>query len=267
MAHLKIERLSRLLDLLSKEPFYHRILSRLIVYLNRDGRILSPRIYHGWEWERRLPSFEQYRDDLIAQLVDFSFSACWLGTNSYQFRPRISFAGSKTKQELAFILGGFIKNVFGDLLQHAGKQVFVESSTWNILFAREILELVPDAKILHVYRDPRDVVASFCDQRWTPHDKEQGARWYTALMERWFVVRSHLPRDCFFELKLERFLDSPETVLGNMCGFIGVPYDERMLDLDLSRSHTGRWLTEYSDEEKEIVLPILANVMRELGYK
>jgi hypothetical protein len=202
----------------------------------------------------------------MMQLVEFSFPACWVGTQSYQLWPKIHHIGPKSRHELAQILGNFIKNVIDDLLQHTEKAFFVEDNTWNIFFAREILELVPEAKIIHVYRDPRDVVASFSHQRWSPNDKEKGAHWYKAMMTHWFDVRSDLPADSCFELKLEDLVASPEVMLERVCKFVGISFSERMLHLDLSQSHSGRWLAEYSKQEKETVQTILAPVIQELGY-
>jgi hypothetical protein len=266
LADRRLKRLERLLNSLIREPLHHRLLGHLIRWWNPDGKILSPRAYHGWELTHHLPNFEHHVQELMSRLVEFSFPACWVGTENYRFFPRLYHSPPRPREELAQILGDFIRIVINDLLEQTGKRFFVEDNTWNVLFAREIIELLPEAKIIHVYRDPRDVVASFSHQRWSPTNKQQGARWYRAMITYWFNTRSALPSGSYYELGLEDLVASPETVLRDICEFAGIPFDNALLQIDLSHSHSGRWKREYSDEEKTKVQEILADVIEKLGY-
>ncbi len=267
MADRRLKRLERFLKRLGREAVHHRLFSGLVQRWDPVGKCCSPRAYHGWELSRHLPNFDQHVDTLMSELVEFSFPACWVGTESYKPHPKIYHAPPRYRQELAEVLGDFIRSVIGDLLEQRGKAFFVEDNTWNILFAREILELLPDAKIIHVYRDPRDVVASFTHQRWSPADKEQGALWYRSIMNHWFDVRSDLPVDSYYELSLEQLVSSPGRVVQGICEFADIPFHASMLEVDLSHSHTGRWRREYSQEEKSRVLDVLGDIIGELGYQ
>jgi hypothetical protein len=86
------------------------------------------------------------------------------------------------------------------------------------------------------------------------------------MMTHWFNVRSSLPTQSYFELKLEDLVASPEAVLRSICRFAGISFDRVMLKMDLSRSHSGRWKREYNGEEKAKVQAILADIIEELGY-
>ena len=262
----KLKRLECFLNTLGREPLNHRLLGSLIQWWDPSGKILSPRTYHGWELNHHLPNFGGHVKDLMSKLIELSFRAYWVGTESYHLFPKIYHAAPKPKEELAQILGDFIRNVINDLMKKNGKKFFVEDNTWNIFFAREILELVPDVKIVHVYRDPRDVVASLSQQHWGPTDKVQGARLYKSMMNYWFKIRSSLPIESFYEIKLEDLVSHTEKELTKICSFAGISFKRVMLQTDLSRSHSGRWRQEYSEEEKEKVHSILAYIIKELGY-
>ncbi len=266
LADRRLKRLERLLDGLAREPLPHKLINRLLRWLDPGGKTLSPKTYPGWELNRHLPNFERHVRTLMSKLVEFSFPACWVGTESYQFAPVIYHAPPKSRNELAQIMGDFIRNVVHDLVNQSGKKFFVEDNTWNVLFAREILEFLPEAKIVHIYRDPRDVIASFSHQRWSPTDKEQGARWYRAMMMHWFDLRSALPAGSYFETSLENLVAAPETVLRKVCKFAEISFDKTMLQIDLSRSNSGRWKREYTEAEKANVHQILGDVITELGY-
>lgn len=263
----RLKRLERFLKHLAGEPGYHRVFSDLIQWCDPSGDRCSPRAYHGWRLSRHLPNFDDHVDTLMSRLVDFSFSACWVGTESYKLHPEIYFARPRLKEELADILGHFIRSVIQDLLEHTNKAFFVEDNTWNILFAREILQLLPGARIIHVYRDPRDVVASFAQQRWSPTDKEQAALWYRSIMERWFDIRLSLPPESYHEVSLEQLVSSPGEVVQGICEFAEISFDSSMRQVDLSHSHSGRWRRECSKEEQTKIQDILGNIIAKLGYQ
>jgi len=266
LADRRLKRLERLLNGLASEPTSHRLAGELLRRLNRDGRAFSPRQYHRWNLAAHLPNYRQHVRTLIARLTDFTFPAAWVGTESYALRPRVCHAGPKPPAELARILGDFIRAVIGDLLAQEGKTFFVEDNTWNILFARELLDFVPSARILHIYRDPRDVVASFLHQRWSPHDPAQAAQWYRDIITHWFAVRETLPPDSYFEYSLESLVNDTEQVVRDICRFTGLPFHPALLQTDLSRSNSGRWRRDLSPEEQGVVEHILAAIIEELGY-
>ena len=261
LADRRLKRLEWMLNSLAREPWLSRIIGHVLQGLNYDGKKLSPRSYQGWELKRHLPNYELHVQQLMSELIEFSFSARWPGSESYQLSPHLYYAAPRSKGELAQILGGFVRNVISDLLEHTGKGFFVEDNTWNVLFAREILDFIPSAKIVHVYRDPRDVVASFSCQRWSPNDKEQGAIWYRDMINHWTGVRSTIPSDSFYEIELEELVIDPETVIKSVCEFAEISFDPVMLELDLSHSHSGRWKAEYNAEERAKVTAVLNDVV------
>lgn len=266
MADRRLRRLEKFLRGLSREPLGHRIAGEIIRMLNRDGRIISPRQYHRWHLNAHLPNFEKHVNNLMRNLVQFTFPAAWVGTKSYTLFPKVYYAGPILSENLAHIIGNFIKAVIGDFLASQKKSVFVEDNTWNILFAQELLEFVPTAKILHVYRDPRDVIASFVHQRWSPSDVEQATLWYRDIMTRWLTIRNLLPPDAYFEYSLEELVQLPKTTLSRICDFIGIPFAPSLLEIDLSHSHRGRWRKDFSPKQIQVIENILYDILIEFGF-
>lgn len=266
MADRRLKRLEILLNDLAKQSLLSSALGRILSVFDRNAKSVSPKRYVGYELRKHIPHFEQYVSELLFELREFSYSGSWVGTESYAVFPKIYHAGPKCQDELHAPLSNFLRKVAHSLLEKANAKVYVEDNTWNILFARELLQLLPEAKILHIYRDPRDVVASFSKQRWCPTGKEQAAIWYRSIIAHWFSIRSDLPSNSYYELRLEELVDVTETVVKEICGFVGLSYERQMLDIDLSRSHSGRWRKELSEEEKDEVQGLLKDIIEELGY-
>jgi hypothetical protein len=142
---------------------------------------------------------------------------------------------------------------------------FVEDTPFNVLYFDGIRRLLPESRLVHIHRDPRDVVASYVHRTWSPSDPEMAARFYVEIMRRWEAVRESLPPDSFIEVGLAALLDQPEAVLRRVCGFWGLPWTGALLGVDLSRSNRGRWRTDLPPKTLRRVEEILGVYMERYG--
>lgn len=265
LADRRLKRLLALLELMAREPWPHRWLSRLLRRVDRRGRWLTPHRYAGWQLEAHLPGFRRHLDRLRHELVTMTFAATWVGTESYARRPHLHHAPAMDRARLQAVLGGFVTGVIGDLLAASGRTLYVEDNTFNVLLARELLELVPGGRILHVYRDPRDVVASFVRQRWCPSAPGAAARWHRDIMAHWRAVRSGLPTGTVLEVSLEALVAAPEPTLRRVAAFAGLTFDPRLLAVDLSGAHLGRWRRDFDATAAALVTAELGDLLEEFG--
>lgn len=202
--------------------------------------------YANWRLRRHLPRWNEHMEGLMHSLYDFSYAGTWFGVEN----ARMYHAGPTNKEDLACVLGAFVETVIKDLLETNDKSIFISDDTWSVLFAKELSELLPQAKFIHVYRDPRDVVNSMSKQRWCPSDLAQAARYYISLME---SIDETLISLCF-----EGLVDFPRMNLEDKCYQAGIEYDSAMLKpLDSAKTNIGRWRDEPEQEWVELVMPLV----------
>jgi hypothetical protein len=182
-------------------------------------------------------------------------------------RRRMAYSLFPERGTLAGILGEFLRGVIDDVLEHRGGRLYLEKNTWNILWFDRILELLPEARLVHIYRDPRDVVASFTKQRWMPSEPTQSAVICRDLLERWWDVRRKLPSHSFMEVSLEALTKEPESVLRDICGFWDLRWHSALLETDLSGAHAGRWKKDFNLDEQRAVQTILLGPLEAMGYE
>ena len=151
------------------------------------------------------------------------------------------------------------ENIFSRFLEYEtklnGKLISCDQTPRNVLYIKEILELFPDARIINMVRDPRDVLLS------------QKAKW-----KRRYLGASQIPlREAFRSwvnyhpiviamlwkasinsankfngdprvlfLMFEELLNCPEEKVKEICGFIGVDFQDRMLQIPQVGSSTGK---------------------------
>ena len=111
-------------------------------------------------------------------------------------------------------------------------EIFVEKTPSHALFIPEIMEMLPESRIIHILRDPRDVVASLLaaskswGKHWAPKDATSAAHMWVQHVQAVQKSSSALPKDKFYELRYEDLCASTEGVLNNLCQFLGLEWDE-----------------------------------------
>jgi hypothetical protein len=123
--------------------------------------------------------------------------------------------------------------VLAEALQRSGKPRLVIKTPSNILVWERIAACWPDARFVFLLRHPAAAVASLhssFDPRWRPEEAgrmeesvARGLRYMTVLEE----ARSALPG---FTLRYEELTASPARVVGELCEFLGVPFQPGMLE-------------------------------------
>lgn len=218
--------------------------------------------YTEWELDKHIPGYSRIVSDLIRELTGFSYSgrSCIMPPMDHRMFVNPPF----TKDLLREILGSFIDKIIRSILARHQASVFVDDNTWNILFAKELLELVPEGKIVHIIRDPRDVVTSMMSQRWCPSEAKEAALYYKWIMDRFWRIRPTLPR---IEIKLEDLITDTESALKELCEMIEVEFDRSMLSCDLGSGNIGRWEKDLSEEQYEGIAQFVDPYVSAFGYE
>jgi hypothetical protein len=156
----------------------------------------------------------------------------------------------------------FVSEVF-DLHGHLkGKSLVGEKSPGYVRHVPTLLGLWPRAKIVHLIRDGRDVALSVLD--WKKKETTAGRfpTWAedpvttTALWWEWSVrlgreAGARVGPGRYYEVFYESLVAEPERECEELCRFLGVPYDDRMV-----RFHEGRMRPKPGRGAKAAWLPV-----------
>ena len=122
---------------------------------------------------------------------------------------------------------------------------FVDMNPLNGTRLPIIARLFPDARILVMRRDPRDVVLSCFRINFTPSpaawcfsDLEEAARHYDALMRLTERARALLPL-AFHEVRYDRLVSDFAPTVRDMADFIGLPWTDAFLRFDKTAQARG----------------------------
>lgn len=165
-----------------------------------------------------------------------------------------------------------------------GKVRWVEKTPDHLLYLEAIRRHFPDAPIVRILRDPRDVAVSLMKVPWGARSFLEGLLFWErmdAASRDFFLSDRHS-----YTLRFEDLVSDPAGELQKLCNFVGETFEPAMLDTSATgeeinarkapwkekvskaadRSRAGAWREALSTREKQLSEAILGLRLRECGY-
>lgn len=159
----------------------------------------------------------------------------------------------------------------------AGDALLLERTPWHARHLGLIGEIYPDARILHVIRDGRDVARSLVAQPWGPETiAEAAAEWRETVT---VARRDAADNPRYREVRYERLLDEPAAEIEALYEWLALPDGSAALPQALraagERANEGadpargkpRWLTDWGRAEMRQFDAEAGELLEELGYE
>jgi hypothetical protein len=184
----------------------------------------------------------------------------------------------------------FLRVVMEQVARKQGVDRWIDSTPTNIPHLLRIKKDFPDALIIHIIRDPRDIALSLDKRGWTrplPWDRDK-ALLAAGLYWEWIVRRgrklgSRLGAD-YLETRYEDLVNRPaetlaqlavflqhdldyERIRQNKIGSVGKPLTSFKEDLDRGQfTPVGRWKDKFPADQLAMFEDAVGDYMQELGY-
>lgn len=176
---------------------------------------------------------------------------------------RLGMSEEDISQVLAGMEGMFSPLVFyRAMLVHYSRQrdgwVIGDKAPKNVEYLPTIKRLFPDAMIIHIIRDPRDVYLSRTKAKWSSGYSDTAH--YVACRSQYLLGSDLGPRlfgDRYYQMRYEDLLSDPEGQLQSVCRWLGVEFKEQMLMF----AQSARELVSADEEQwkKETLGPLLGD--------
>lgn len=242
-------------------PVIERMERFLTALSSRDSTYESG--YRDWELSNSISGYEQIINRLFDDLRTFDYSARWpMSGGNEVMVPYVSQTGISKHFESALL------SIHTSIRTHNNTNVYVEDNTYNGLYAPTLLELSGEKSMfVHILRDPRDVVCSFREQRWTPNSLEQCVELYRGLITKNLQGYKRCPQSRRYSLRLEDLICDRAEELSKLTSFIGFDLENSRSEIELSSRSVGRWQREFNEAEANYVGSALKSIINELGYE
>jgi len=229
--------------------FYYRLILRQIL----EKINISPPQYTRYPYFRTVISrkeFDEKLNNFVSLLVDSEFSGYWTGSKPYKISPKIYSSKRFNRNEILKLSREFIDSI-------PRSSIWLDDTPFNILHASFLHELFPQMKLIHIYRDVRDVISSYKNQHWGGNTVEEISLWIKNILDVWNEEKEKIPKDVFYEVRFEDLIKNPRKKIEDLCDFLELEFSNEMLNVDLSKSHIGRWKSDLTKNEIEKICKIL----------
>ncbi len=186
--------------------------------------------------------------------------------------------------------GDFLRIVMSEMAMQQGVERWADTTPEHLLFLGRIKETIPEALVIHIIRDGRDVALSTDKQGYVkrlPWDRKP-SKMAAGLYWEWMVNKGRrdgrsLGGD-YTEVHFEKLISEPRETLAQLGEFIGqeLDYDRiRQVGIgsvsapntsfaggpDETFNPIGRWRNGYSDEELATFEGLVGCTLQSTGYE
>jgi hypothetical protein len=183
--------------------------------------------------------------------------------------------------------GDFLRIIMEEMCRKQGVERWAETTPEHLLYISRIKETIPDALIIHVIRDGRDVALSWeklSQIRPLPWDRKRAAM-AAGIYWEWIVNKGRqsgrkLGGD-YIEVHYEDLVQKPVEVLRNLEPFIEHDLDYEQITQaaigsvaepntafkNEQRSPISRWKSDLSQAELATLERLVGSTLEELGYE
>jgi len=186
--------------------------------------------------------------------------------------------------------GDFLRIVMDEVTRQQGAQRWAGNTPEEILHLRQIKKTIPEALVIHMIRDGRDVSVSLSQKRYIrPFPwKERATPETAALYWEWVVKKgrdagAEMGND-YAEVRFEELVTDPRSVLQKLSGFLKHDLDyDRILKNAVgavakpnssfkgppagSFNPVARWKQQLSTGQLKRVEGLIGDLLAELGYE
>lgn len=133
--------------------------------------------------------------------------------------------------------------------------------------------LFPNARYLHIYRDPRDVANSCTRFGWSGN-VYYGSDFWLASEASWAAFRPNLDPARYAEVRYEDLVTDAEAELRRLCDFLGLPFSDTMLKYATNSTYekpdpnlVNQWKRKLTPTQIALVERRCGSLMAALGYE
>ena len=178
-----------------------------------------------------------------------------------------------------------VRRVFEAFARLEGKPRWGDKTPQHVLELPTLLQVFPEAKIIHIIRDGRDVAHSWLRTRYHPHNYYTAAQLWRRFVEAGMRFGSSASPGVYLEVRYEALLESPRETMQSVCDFLDEPFDEavlspnptskdlrmtvgRMVSLSkLVTANQGKWRSTLSPEQRALFESVAGDFLSDLGYE
>lgn len=224
------------------------------------------------------------REALIVSIEKYMRNA-WLERDHDEWIPGLLAAAPELARQAPPSYAGVIETVYKFFAQQRNQPRWGDKMATFRRCMPALLELFPDARIVHIIRDGRDVASSLLPLSFGPNTAYVAAKKWRNFVEHGLKFAAEHPTHVY-TLRYEDLIDDPEKYLREICDFVEEPFTEDMLNFHKSgtkrvprkeihgqlnkpvnKERTARWKKDLSANQVRVFEAVAGPLLDRLGYE
>lgn len=174
-----------------------------------------------------------------------------------------------------------IATVMAENARLEGKSRWGDKTPYYVLHLALLQEMFPNARFVHIVRDGRDCALSMLERK---KDLKIFSTYHAAYVWKRYVdagtAYGERQPEAYKELNYEALIQDPEPVLTDLCRFLDVAYDPRLVDYTKARGpgktplvtkpiqgdNSEKWRSRMSRRQLEVFEGMAGDTLRAKGY-
>jgi len=179
-----------------------------------------------------------------------------------------------------------VRGIYELGMRRAGKVMWGDKTPRYVLYLPLLIKLFPQARIIHLVRDGRDVALSYLGFDSGPTTVRDAARYwrYMAGVGRHF--HKERPDVPYIEVRYEDLVLEPEAGIKEICRFLDIQYEPAMVDFQaghkrptekdsfghelvgrpVTAGRVGRWRKEMTERDVVVFEALAGRRLQDFGY-
>jgi hypothetical protein len=178
----------------------------------------------------------------------------------------------------AIIAGVFKKNAAGE-----GKDRWGDKTPYYVLHLKTIVELFPNAQIIHLIRDGRDCALSMFvrEREFGVYNSYHAAEYWQQYVETGKEVGRSLGDQSYLEIKYEDILSDQLSAMKRICAFLGEDFDHSLINFEKSsiagktpllqknvqKDNAGKWRKKMTRAQIRVFESAAGDTLAQNGYE
>ncbi len=224
------------------------------------------------------------RESLIVSIETFMRNA-WLERDLKEWMPGVLEAAPQLARDAAPTFAGVLEAMYAFYARGQGRPRWADKMATFGRVLPAILETFPDARIIHIVRDGRDVGSSLLRLSFGPNTAYvAGKRWNSFVAHGLDFAEAHTAS--VLTIRYEDLIDDSENVLRRLCDFVGERFHKEMLEFHrvrsanvprkeihgqlnkpLNRERVARWKKDLSPRQVRVFEAAAGATLARMGYE
>jgi len=180
-------------------------------------------------------------------------------------------------------LPDIISGLFEKNAHLEGKVRWGDKTPYYVLHIPKLLQWWPNAQIIHIIRDGRDVALSLFGRRddFGVYNVYVAAKYWQEYVERGHQLGSVLAPKRYLEIRYEDLVANPEESMQRICAFLGEEYSSKLFHVQavenpgktplvhqpIKSENAGKWRTEMRLHQVRLFERTAGDTLRRFGYQ